>query len=90
MVDSGNEQRGGGSARGEDPVRAREGVRRCGRRLASCVGPGTGEYVALILLVALIMAGVAAAMKGLKTDEGKELGDIILSKLKQADRRVQF
>jgi hypothetical protein len=33
---------------------------------------------------------VVAAMKGFKTDEGKELGDIILSKLKQAVRRVQF
>ena len=30
------------------------------------------------------MAGVVAAMKGFKTDEGKELGDIILNKLKQA------
>jgi hypothetical protein len=53
-------------------------------------GQGTVEYVALILLVALIMAGVVAAMKGFKTDEGKQLGDIILAKLKQAVRRVQF
>jgi hypothetical protein len=53
-------------------------------------GQGTVEYVALILLVALIMAGVVAAMKGFKTDEGKQLGDIILSKLKQAVRRVEF
>jgi hypothetical protein len=48
------------------------------------------EYVALILLVALVMAGVVAAMKGFKTDEGKELGDLILAKIKQAVRRVQF
>jgi hypothetical protein len=53
-------------------------------------GQGTVEYVALILLVALIMAGVVAAMKGFKTDEGKELGDIILNKLKQAVRKVEF
>jgi hypothetical protein len=53
-------------------------------------GQGTVEYVALILLVALIMAGVVAAMKGFKTDEGKELGDIILSKIKQAVRKVEF
>jgi hypothetical protein len=53
-------------------------------------GQGTVEYVALILLVALIMAGVVAAMKGFKTDEGKQLGDIILAKLKQAVRRVEF
>jgi hypothetical protein len=53
-------------------------------------GQGTVEYVALILLVALVMAGVVAAMKGFKTDEGKQLGDVILGKLKQAVRRVQF
>ena len=35
-------------------------------------GQGTVEYVALILLVALVMAGVVTAMKGFKTDEGKE------------------
>jgi hypothetical protein len=53
-------------------------------------GQGTVEYVALILLVALVMAGVVAAMKGFKTDEGQALGDVILSKIKQAVRRVQF
>ena len=53
-------------------------------------GQGTVEYVALILLVALVMAGVVAAMKGFRTDEGKELGDVILVKIKQAVRRVQF
>ena len=53
-------------------------------------GQGTVEYVALILLVALVMAGVVAAMKGFKTDEGQQLGDVILAKLKQAVRRVQF
>jgi hypothetical protein len=58
--------------------------------LRSPSGQGTVEYVALILLVALIMAGVVAAMKGFKTDEGKQLGDIILGKLKQAVRRVEF
>jgi hypothetical protein len=53
-------------------------------------GQGTVEYVALILLVALVMAGVVAAMKGFKTDEGQELGEVIISKIKQAVRRVQF
>ena len=46
--------------------------------------------MALILLVALIMAGVVAAMKNFKTDEGKELGDVILSKIKGAVRKVTF
>ncbi len=64
-------------------LRAAEALRRQ-------AGQGTVEYVALILLVALVMAGVVAAMKGFRTDEGKELGDVILSKIKQAVRRVQF
>lgn len=53
-------------------------------------GQGTVEYVALILLVALVMAGVVAAMKGFKTDDGKELADVILGKIKEAVRKVQF
>ena len=53
-------------------------------------GQGTVEYVALILLVALVMAGVIAAMKGFRTDQGKELGDVIIAKIKEAVRRVQF
>jgi hypothetical protein len=64
-------------------ARALEGLRR--RR-----GQGTVEYVALILLVALVMAGVVAAMKGFRSDEGKELGDVILGKIKEAVRKVQF
>ncbi len=59
-------------------------------RLRRQRGQGTVEYVALILLVALIMAGVVAAMKGFKTDEGKELGDVILGKIKDAVRKVEF
>jgi hypothetical protein len=59
-------------------------------RLAGVRGQGTVEYVALILLVALVMAGVVAAMKGFKTDQGKELGDVILGKIKEAVRKVQF
>lgn len=44
---------------------------RAARRLGERAGQGTVEYVALILLVALVMAGVVAAMKGYKTDQGK-------------------
>jgi len=61
-----------------------------GARLRNDRGQGTVEYVALILLVALVMAGVVAAMKGFRTDEGKELGDVIISKIKEAVRKVQF
>ncbi len=60
------------------------------RRLESQTAQGTVEYVALILLVALVMAGVIAAMKGFKTDEGTELGDAIIKKIKQAVTKVQF
>ena len=63
---------------------------RFARRLRAQAGQGTVEYVALILLVALVMAGVVAAMKGFRSDDGKELGDVILGKLKEAVRRVQF
>jgi hypothetical protein len=59
-------------------------------QLRDDAGQGTVEYVALILLVALVMAGVVTAMKGFKTDEGQELGDVILQKIKQAVRKVQF
>jgi hypothetical protein len=60
------------------------------RGLASQVGQGTVEYVALILLVALVMAAVVAAMKGFKTDSGTELGDAIIGKIKSAVNQVHF
>ena len=53
-------------------------------------GQGTVEYVALILLVALVMAGVVAAMKGFRSDDGKERGETIIGKIKEAVRRVKF
>ncbi len=61
-----------------------------GQALRSTRGQGTVEYVALILLVALVMAGVVAAMKGFRTGEGKELGDVIVGKIKQAVKKIQF
>jgi hypothetical protein len=63
---------------------------RAGRALRESRGQGTVEYVALILLVALVMAGVVAAMRGFRTGEGKELGDVIVGKIKEAVKRVQF
>ena len=59
-------------------------------RLRDEAGQGTVEYVALILLVALVMAGVIAAMKGFKTDQGKDLGDAIVAKIKEAVKKVEF
>ena len=63
---------------------------RTGDRLRSGLGQGTVEYVALILLVALVMAGVVAALKGYKTDQGKDLGDAIVGKIKDAVDKVRF
>jgi len=63
---------------------------RAGTALREALGQGTVEYVALILLVALVMAGVVAAMKGFRTDDGKELGDAIVAKIKEAVKKVQF
>jgi hypothetical protein len=60
------------------------------RGFAVQVGQGTVEYVALILLVALVMAGVVAAMNGYKTDQGKNLGDAVIGKIKDAVDKVQF
>lgn len=59
-------------------------------QLRSQTGQGTVEYVALILLVALVMAGVIAAMKGFKTDQGQDLGDAILGKIRAAVDKVEF
>ena len=56
----------------------------------SQAGQGTVEYVALILLVALVMAGVVAAMQGFQTDEGTALGEAIITKIKQAVSAVKF
>ena len=66
------------TGRSEPMYRLMGGPTRQSRACAAEAGQGTVEYVALILLVALVMAGVVAAMKGFRTDEGKELGDVIL------------
>ena len=74
-------------------LQAREALRAGALRegsLRGSRGQGTVEYVALILLVALVMAGVVAAMKGFRTGDGKELGDAIVDKIKQAVKKVQF
>lgn len=65
-------------------------LQHAGARLLDGRGQGTVEYVALILLVALVMAGVVASMKGFRTDEGRELGDALIVKIKQAVAKVVF
>jgi Flp pilus assembly pilin Flp len=51
---------------------------RCGE-----TGQGTVEYVGLILLVAVVLAGVVAATKGTNIGSG-QIGETILKKLKGA------
>ena len=60
------------------------------RRLAGETGQGTVEYVGLILLVALLMVGMVAAMKGFNGKQGTELADVIVNKIKEAVDRVAF
>jgi hypothetical protein len=67
------------------------GSTRQGRRLVTAQrGQGTVEYVALVLLVALVMFGVVTAMKTYKFAEGQELGDLIIQKIKEAVSKVKY
>jgi hypothetical protein len=72
------------------PAQWAHSLARARDRLASAIGQGTVEYVALILLVALVMAGVIAALKGFQTGHGRDLGDAIVGKIKDAVGKVQF
>ena len=64
-----------------------------GRRLldpAGRGGQGTVEYVGLILLVALLMVGMVAAMKGFQGKQGLELAQTIVDKIREAVGQVKF
>jgi hypothetical protein len=60
------------------------------RRLAGERAQGTVEYVALVTLVAIVMVGVIAALKGAKFAEGQELGSLILKKIADAVSSVKY
>jgi hypothetical protein len=53
-------------------------------------GQGTVEYVGLILLVALLMVGMVAAMKGFNGEQGTELAELIVTKIKSAVNAISF
>jgi Flp pilus assembly pilin Flp len=53
-------------------------------------GQGTVEYVALVMLVALVMFGVVTAMKSFKFSEGQQLGDLIVKKIREAVSKVKY
>ena len=59
-------------------------------RLARPSGQGTVEYVGLILLVALLMVGMVAAMKGFQGAQGLELAETIVDKIRGAVNKVTF
>ena len=58
--------------------------------LGSERGQGTVEYVGLILLVSLLMVGMVAAMKGFNGNEGTELAEVIISKIRSAVNAITF
>ena len=63
------------------------------RRLAALGaqrGQGTVEYVGLILLVALLMVGMVAAMKGFQGKQGIELAETIVDRIREAVNQVSF
>jgi hypothetical protein len=60
------------------------------RRLRRDHGQGTVEYVGLILLVSLLMVGMVAAMKGFNGEQGTELADVIVGKIKAAVNAISF
>lgn len=53
-------------------------------------GQGTVEYVGLILLVSLLMVGMVAAMKGFRGEQGTQLAEVIISKIKSAVNAITF
>jgi hypothetical protein len=74
-------------------VRAHVGWHLATRRLAQLGGErgqGTVEYVGLILLVALLMVGMVAAMKGFQGKQGLELAETIVDKIRSAVNQVSF
>jgi hypothetical protein len=64
--------------------------KRIGAQLRSAAGQGTVEYVGLILLVALLMVGMVAAMKGFQGAQGLELAETIVDKIRGAVNKVTF
>ncbi len=59
-------------------------------KLHSERGQGTVEYVGLILLVSLLMVGMVAAMKGFQGEQGLEIAEVIVAKIKSAVNAISF
>lgn len=70
--------------------RAAAGVARLRSRFISEGGQGTVEYVALVMLVALVMFGVITAMKTYKFAEGQQLALLLIKKIEEAVKQVHY
>ena len=75
-------------------ARIRAAFNRRARRVLATVegerGQGTVEYVGPILLVSLLMVGMVAAMKGFNGQQGTELAELIVTKIKSAVNAITF
>ena len=69
--------------------RSRQPGTRLVKRLRGDAGQGTVEYVGLILLVALLMVGMVAAMKGFQGAQGLELAETIVDRIREADLLIR-
>jgi hypothetical protein len=58
--------------------------------LAGDTGQGTVEFVGLILLVSLVMVGMVAGMKGFSGQQGSELAQVIVEKIRAAVNKITF
>ena len=65
-------------------------ARSAAARIAGERGQGTVEYVGLILLVSLLMVGMVAAMKGFNGEQGTQLAELIVTKIKSAVNAISF
>jgi Flp pilus assembly pilin Flp len=65
-------------------------ARRRFEALADERGQGTVEYVGLILLVSLLMVGMVAGMKGFSGQQGSELAQVIVEKIRAAVNKITF
>ena len=77
----------------EHLARAQLAIYEASRKIGSSSpqgGQGTVEYVGLILLVALLMVGMVAAMKGFQGKQGVELAQTIVDKIREAVGQVSF
>ena len=70
--------------------RATAAASRGRRRLIGEHGQGTVEYVALVMLIAVVMLGVITAVKSAKLAEGQQLASLLIKKIQEAVKQVRY